>query len=74
MNDLGFQEDSNGRNTPALSSTILRAHKESEIHNEQWHYRLVIEKLNYLEKSTRPDARFGICGTSMRKIYGRSMS
>ncbi len=60
LNDLGLKDDSNGRNTPALSSIILREYKESQPYNEKWNYRSVIGKLNYLEKSTRPDIAYAV--------------
>jgi hypothetical protein len=60
INDLGLKDDSNGRNTPALSSVILREYKESQPYNEKWHYRSIIGKLNYLEKSTRPDIAYAV--------------
>jgi hypothetical protein len=60
INDLGLKGDSNARNTPALSSVILREYKESEPYKEKWNYRSVIGKLNYLEKSTRPDIAYAV--------------
>jgi hypothetical protein len=58
--DLGLHENSNERNVPAVSTRILHAHEESEPHNEPWHYRSVIGKLNFLEKSTRPDIAYAV--------------
>jgi hypothetical protein len=60
INNMGFQDNSNGRNFPTLSSKILLRHKDSDDHNEKWHYRGVIGKLNYLEKSTRPDISYAV--------------
>ncbi len=60
INDMGFQDNSKGRNFPTLSSKILLRHKDSPDHNEKWHYRGVIGKLNYLEKSTRPDISYAV--------------
>jgi hypothetical protein len=58
--DLGLKEDSKARKIPANSSTILQEHRDSEQHSESWHYRGVIGKLNFLEKSTRPDIAYAV--------------
>jgi Reverse transcriptase (RNA-dependent DNA polymerase) len=60
IKDLGLQENSNTRKTPALSSKILNAYAASPSHSELWHYRSIIGKLNYLEKSTRPDIAYAV--------------
>lgn len=60
LKDLGLAENSNLRTTPAISTKILHAHPESPIFNEHWHYRMIIGKLNYLEKSTRPDIAYAV--------------
>jgi Reverse transcriptase (RNA-dependent DNA polymerase) len=52
LQDLGLQENSNTRSIPALSTKILQKHEESEDHKEPWNYRQVINKLNFLEKSS----------------------
>ena len=54
MNDENLKEKS----TPAVSSRILSFHKESEPFDGSFHYRSIIGKLNFLEKSTRPDIAF----------------
>jgi hypothetical protein len=43
------------KTTPAAASKILSKHKNSLRFDDSFHYRRVIGKLNYLEKSTRPD-------------------
>jgi Reverse transcriptase (RNA-dependent DNA polymerase) len=58
--DLGLQENSTGRDTPALSSRILQKYDSSPPHQEPWSYQAVIGKLNYLEKSTRPDIAYAV--------------
>jgi hypothetical protein len=60
INDMGFQDNTNGRNFPTLSSKVLLRHKNSPSHDEKWHYRGIIGKLNYLEKSTRPDISYAV--------------
>ena len=45
---------------PAKSSRILQRFKESMAHNKEWHYRSIIGKRNFLEKSTRPDIAYVI--------------
>ena len=47
--------------TPALSSVILGRDKGGETHDEsKWSYRSVIGKLNFLEKSTRPELSYAV--------------
>jgi hypothetical protein len=46
------------RLTPALKTRILHRDANGESFNESFLYRSVIGKLNYLEKSTRPDLSF----------------
>jgi hypothetical protein len=60
LKDLGLDDDSKGRRTPALSTKNLYTHDESPPMNENWSYRMIIGKLNYLEKSTRPDISYAV--------------
>jgi Reverse transcriptase (RNA-dependent DNA polymerase) len=60
LKDLGLEGQSNSRSIPALSSVILHKYENSENHHEKWDYRSVIGKLNYLEKSTRPDLAYAV--------------
>jgi hypothetical protein len=43
------------KDTPALTSTILRRHTNATPFDKHFDYRSIIGKMNYLEKSTRPD-------------------
>ena len=79
LDDLGVQNlKTHTRPTPARSSKILFAHKDSEDFDGSFHYRSVVGKLNYLEKSTRPDlayaahqcARFS---TQPKKEHGEAL-
>jgi hypothetical protein len=47
-------------NIPATSTTTLERDPDGEDHNESWSYRSVIGKLNYLEKSSRPDLAYSV--------------
>jgi hypothetical protein len=60
IKDLGLNEKSKPHRTPALSNVVLHAHEESPVHNESWHYRAVIAKLNYIEKSSCPDISYAV--------------
>jgi Reverse transcriptase (RNA-dependent DNA polymerase) len=60
IEDLGLKTDSAIKRTPAISSKILHAHLDSEPFNEEWHYRSIIGKLNFPEKSTRPDIAYAV--------------
>ena len=58
LQDLNFNESTKSVPTPALISQVLLACKHEPEHNAHWNYRSVIGKLNYLEKSTRPEIAF----------------
>lgn len=56
LNDLRLSNDNvTTKDTPATTTTILRRHSESEDFDRHFDYRSIIGKMNYLEKSTRPD-------------------
>jgi Reverse transcriptase (RNA-dependent DNA polymerase)/GAG-pre-integrase domain len=58
--DLGLKEESKIKYTPAVANNILHEFKDSTNHVETWNYRSVIGKLNYLEKSSRPDISYAV--------------
>jgi hypothetical protein len=60
LSDLGLHPNSKSKATPSVKGTILHAHSDSEAHHEDWNYRSVIGKLNYLEKCSRPDISFAV--------------
>jgi hypothetical protein len=60
--DCGLEKkNANPRDTPALSSRILLRDDDGEPWlDEKWKYRSIIGKLNFLEKSTRPDIAYAV--------------
>ena len=58
--DLGFKENTKGKATPAPSTASINRDLNGPPHAESWEYRSVIGKLNFLEKSTRPDIAFAV--------------
>ncbi|KAL7557091.1 hypothetical protein ACA910_011910 [Epithemia clementina (nom. ined.)] len=62
IKDLQLQSNSQVRDTPALSTVILHKDEQGKPMNQQadFHYRSVIGKLNFLEKSTRPDISYAV--------------
>jgi Reverse transcriptase (RNA-dependent DNA polymerase) len=60
LKDLGLKENSNTIQTPANATVILQRYPNFKKHQEQWHYRSMIGKLNYLAQSTRPDIAYAV--------------
>ena len=58
--DLGFKENTKGKDTPAPSTASINRDLHGKDHDESWEYRSVIGKLNFLEKSTCPDIAFAV--------------
>ena len=55
IQDLHLQNGSNPKSTPALTSKVLHKDADGTDMTPEFHYRSVLGKLNFLEKSTRPD-------------------
>jgi hypothetical protein len=60
LNDLKFTREVKPKETPAPSTVILNKDEDGEDFDESFHYRGVIGKLNFLEKSTRPDIAYAV--------------
>ena len=59
LKDLHLDHDKvTSKTTPSAASKILFAHKKDKPFDGSFHYRSVIGKLNYLEKSCRPDIAY----------------
>jgi hypothetical protein len=67
-----------GRITPALSSVLLHQDLAGDPFDKKFHYRSVIGKLNFLEKSTRPEIAYAVhqCArftANPRKSHGEAV-
>ena len=60
IQDLNFMENTKPKQTPALATVILQRDLDGAAFDEHWEYRSVIGKLNFLEKSTRPDIAYAV--------------
>jgi hypothetical protein len=67
LRDLNLTDESGAprtgvtsRKTPALSTRIIGPDKGGAAFNYPWEFRSVIGKLNFLEKSTRPDIAYAV--------------
>lgn len=58
LSDLNFNESTKTVPYPALISEVLSGCKDEPEHKAHWSYRSIIGKLNFLEKSTRPEIAF----------------
>jgi hypothetical protein len=57
---VNFQPKTKSKPTPASPSKILRKDESAPPHKADWSYRQLIGKLNFLEKSTRPDIAYAV--------------
>jgi hypothetical protein len=61
LNGLNLQrENVKIRDTPATSTMVLSTFPDSKNHDQHYHYRSIIRKLNYLKKCTRPDIAYTV--------------
>ena len=58
IRDIGMGAKTKARRLPAASTKILKRYKQSNEHDKSFNYRQIVGKLNYLEKSTRPDVSY----------------
>ena len=58
--DLGFNERTGSKATPAASTVKLHRDTYGKAFDEEWHYRSIIGKLNFVEKSTRLDLAYSV--------------
>ena len=60
ISDLGLKPNTKTKAMPALTSKVLNKDINGHPFREDWHYRSIIGKLNFLEKSTRPDLAYAV--------------
>jgi Reverse transcriptase (RNA-dependent DNA polymerase) len=60
LEDLHLNDKANGKRLPAQPTKLLQKFEQSKDHDGSFHYMSVIGKLNYLEKSTRPDIAYAV--------------
>ena len=60
IKDLHLQSDSNSKKTPSVTTSLLHKDTDGPEMSPDFHYRSVIGKLNFLEKSTRPDISISV--------------
>jgi hypothetical protein len=60
IDDMGFDELTTAKPTPAAATVKLGRDVHGKPMKENWHYRSIIGKLNFLEKSTRPDIAYAV--------------
>ena len=60
IKDLHLQSSSNGKKTPSVTTSLLHKDTNSPEMTPDFHYRSIIGKLNFLEKSTCPDISISV--------------
>lgn len=77
LDDLGFSADkTKSKPTPAASTLKINRDLHGEKMDTEWNYRSVIGKLNFLEKSTRPDLAYSVHQSNahvLLRIHGNLM-
>ena len=78
LDDLRLPADTNTRDVPAATTVKMRADDDGEPFDGHFNYRSVIGKLNFLEKSTRPDISYAVhqCArfsANPKQVHGRAV-
>lgn len=60
LRDINFSKNTKSKTIPAVSTHLLQQDSEGDTFNEHWDYRSLIGKVNFLEKSTRPNIAFAV--------------
>ena len=60
LRDINFSKNTKIKTIPAAPTHLLQRDPEGDQFDEHWDYRSVIGKLNFLEKSSRPDIAFAV--------------
>ena len=60
LKDMNILAETKTRKVPAKTSVLLTKGENKEPHKATWKYRSIIGKLNFLEKSTRPDIAYAV--------------
>ena len=60
IDDLGMKDSTKPQQTPVAPTVKLHRDVAGAPYNEAWHYRSVVGKLNFLEKSTRLDIAYAV--------------
>jgi len=60
LRDVGLTAKTRTQSTPARSTVILQRDELGQPFDRSFHYRSVIGKLNYLEKTSRPDISYAV--------------
>jgi Reverse transcriptase (RNA-dependent DNA polymerase) len=60
LDDLGFNGRTTTKDSPAASTVRLHRDVSGKPYSDNWHYHSIIGKLNFLEKSTRPDIAYAV--------------
>ena len=60
IRDMNLLETTKARDTPIKTTTLLTKGENLNKHAATWKYRSILGKLNFLEKSTRPDLAYAV--------------
>jgi hypothetical protein len=60
LKDLGMNDATKSQKTPVAPSVKLHRDPHVKAYDEEWHYRSVVGKMNFLEKSTRVEIAYSV--------------